>query len=452
MALYLPSMAHFRAFRRLLHIFALFLTLTSLARADFYLHPWQDFHEDGDTALLSAELFYYSTGSNFYSGLSSSAPAGFNQYNRIENDDVIQYGLTDRLSLFGRLTWMRAQVSSTPDTTFYPGTAFGLGDQTVGASYRIYGPGAGRLSIDLQLQVDFPAYSNSASAQDMIPFLGDGSVDTTLGAFGDLPLLSKARYDLKVVGGAGYTYRTAGFSAAIPWSVEARASFGDAEPGSTRSFGPSVGLGFNGIQSLQTDSRQPLGTPLEATTGAGGSFIVNAVNPSIVNVNADAGYAIRNGMRLTAFGQYSVAGQNAPDGFAAGLAFQTRFGRTPASSKGEGEGESENEGRGGADTPSRSRGAADPGSWNPGAYNLQAAVTAVNDRFNVLKIDKGTHDGVEVGDLFDLFAPVSTGKPRPAIARARVTQVKDDEAALQVDEYYRDTWIDKGFTARRLSQ
>lgn len=449
---------------------ALFLT-SSWARADFYLHPWQDFHGAGQSALLSVDLFVYSTRSNFYPNLGTASPTGFNQYNRIENDDIVQYGVTDRLTLYGRLTWMRAQVSSTPDTTFFPGTAFGLGDQTVGASYRIYGPDPDRLGIDLQLQVDFPAYSNSSSAQDQIPFLGDGSVDTTVGAFGDLPLTLRGRYDLRLLAGAGYTYRSAGFSSAIPWSAEARLSFNkagnkdgnnaggragrdaggdsfdetdeDNGPGSSRSYGPSIALGFNGIQSLQTDTRQPLAGPVGATTGAGGSFIVNAINPSIINLNGDLGYQARDDLRLALFGQLALTGQNAPDGFATGAAFQMRFG---GREKGGGTSEKEEASHQG------DRNAGNSDSQNPGAYNLDADVIRANDRFNVVKIGKGSHDGIEVGDIFDLFAPSSQGKRGPAIARAHATHVRADQSVLQVDEYYHDTWIDEGFTARRLSQ
>lgn len=430
---------HRPAIRLFQTVFALLLALSPVARADFYLHPWQDFHQSADSALLSVELLYYSTGSNFYPGLGSVTPTGFNQYTRIENDDLIQYGLTERLSLFGRLTWMRAQVSSAPDTTFYPGTAFGLGDQTLGASYRIYGTGPDHLAIDLQLQVDFPAYSNSAASQQLIPYLGDGSIDTTLGAFADLPLLQNARYDVRLAAGAGYTYRSDGFSSAIPWSTEARVFF---PRGAGGTVGPSVGLGFNGIQSLQTDGRQlPDNPALGGTTGAGGSFVVNAINPSILNVNADAGYNTDRHLRFAVFGQYSLTGQDSPNGFALGAAFQTRFGPGPRSS------DEINE-------PSpRVRGAErSHHSQIPGAYNLDASVTRANDRFNVVKIDKGSRDGVEVGDIFDLFAPLTSDAPAPSVARAHATQVREDRAVLQVDEYYRDVWVDPGFTARRLSR
>jgi len=78
------------------------------------------------------------------------------------------------------------------------------------------------------------------------------------------------------------------------------------------------------------------------------------------------------------------------------------------------------------------------------AYDLSSKVTSFNDQAYLVKIDKGSMDGVDKGQIFDLF------KKEIPIARAQVTHVKDDEAALSVLEYFQDQWIENGFEARRL--
>jgi hypothetical protein len=49
-----------------------------------------------------------------------------------------------------------------------------------------------------------------------------------------------------------------------------------------------------------------------------------------------------------------------------------------------------------------------------------------------------------MGQFFDIFMDSTP------IARAKVTQVKDDEAILSVIEYFLEHWIETGFIARRL--
>ena len=83
-------------------------------------------------------------------------------------------------------------------------------------------------------------------------------------------------------------------------------------------------------------------------------------------------------------------------------------------------------------------------------YSLEATVTKANDRLNLVKIDKGSIDGVEKGQVFDIFSVRSDGRAAEAVARAQVTSVKSDEAALTIIEYFKEKNINEGFIAKRL--
>jgi hypothetical protein len=58
-------------------------------------------------------------------------------------------------------------------------------------------------------------------------------------------------------------------------------------------------------------------------------------------------------------------------------------------------------------------------------------------------------NGVQIGDTFDIFMNNPDGSVGSAIARGRVTTVKGNEAAIKVEEYFKEVWIEEGFTARR---
>jgi hypothetical protein len=92
----------------------------------------------------------------------------------------------------------------------------------------------------------------------------------------------------------------------------------------------------------------------------------------------------------------------------------------------------------------------DYGRGNQGfvTYGLEAKVLRANDRLNLIKIDKGLNDGVEMGQQFDIFPVLQNGKIGEPIARAQVTAVRAQEAALAVTEYFQEILIEEGYIAR----
>jgi hypothetical protein len=85
-------------------------------------------------------------------------------------------------------------------------------------------------------------------------------------------------------------------------------------------------------------------------------------------------------------------------------------------------------------------------------YAFEAKVLRSVDRLNLVKIDKGSSDGVAMDQIFDIFAVKSNGTLGEPIARAKVISTKSNEAALTVLEYFKETWIEEGYLAKRPLQ
>lgn len=406
---------------------------SSQARADFFIHSWDNHHTSAKLIDVGADLMWYRTTSNFDSTGTSFTPLGLNSYQRVLLDLDATIGFTSKFSLYGRLNWEMSKVDSS-NTSAFTGTGYGLGDQTVGINYRVYEKPHGA-SIDLQGQLDFPAYSNTVAAANgtdvtNAPNLGDGSLDATAGAFLTYPLAENPEADIKWVAGAGYTYRSASFSSAVPWSAMLARQ--------PRREGLVIEAGGYGIQSLNTDSHPNNSILLNTSSGSlgtGGSYITNAINPSIAVLRGELGWRTHDDLQFTGSVAQSIWGHEAPDGLTLAFGFKTHFG-----------GEREKDPSDPALQSTVKYGHSNSGYVN---YGLDAKVLRANDRFNLVKIDKGLDNGVQIGDTFDIFMTNPDGSVGSAVARGRVTNAKGNEAAIKVEEYFKEVWIEEGFTARR---
>lgn len=406
------------------------LALPTVARADFYLHYWEDEHENAHDLRFDATAGYYLSSNNFDGQGNLIVPTNFSQYTRIQTDVTVAYGLTSKLSAYGRLGWARTELDQT-GTTQTSSTNFGFTDSSAGLSFRVFDLSSPTkpdgITVDIQLQGDFPLYSNQNLTG---PALGDGTIDVTAGAFASIPIAHIQNSLIGVTGGAGFTYRTNSFSTAIPWSVNAKLT--------PREDGLRLGFSVLGLQSLDTDPRAAglvVGTTA-LSAQSGGSFISNAVNPSLLTLRGEIGYQFGRNMGFVAFFGDSVWGQAAPNGIYGGAGLEARLGGHHEKSDS-------------ARLSPQDYGRSNQGFLN---YGLEAHVTRVNDRLNLVKIDRGSQDGVAVGQTFDVFLVKKDGNTGEAVARGHITAVQLSEGALTIDEYYKEIWIDEGFLAKRPVQ
>jgi hypothetical protein len=416
-----------RSLPRLPSLLAIAIALASVeARADFTLQHWENRQVGAASWKLWSDLRYFDTSSNYDASGASVRPLTLQSYSQTRLDIGGQYGITDRISLFGRLSWSYIQLGTTQLTS----SAFGFGDQTVGANARLVKTSGG-ISIDGQVQMDFATYSNANAAFAGRPFLGDGSLDITAGGFVAIPFDSdSSEGSFSLTGGLGYTMRSDNFSSAVPWSVIAAYA-----PQQTGVF---ASLGVVGFQSLKTDDRTNFPT-LQATAGqgTGGSFMTGAINPTMASIRGQLGYQTSSELTLLVSAEQTLTGTNAPRGFAIGGGLQLRAANS----------EGARSARSTPEAPSARLGDTPRGFQS---YSLDARVLRMNDRLGVVRIDKGSDAGISRGEFFDIFRAKPDGTPGEVVARGQVAATNDSQADVRITEYFKEVWIEEGFHAKRL--
>ena len=410
--------------------------VTPVARADFTLHFWENRAAPVGRTVIGFGLSSLSTEANYdYDGV-LVAPAGLTRYQRVQGDADIAFRIAPQVTLYGTLSWAYITV----DGTIRAGNVFGLTDQRVGANWALMTAETEESPFRqayLQAQIDFPAYNKTNSASNGTPDLGDQSMDLTVGAFAEFRLSQGKGGKMTGIAGVGYQHRSGGFSSAIPWSLDARYL--------PRDSGFLGSIGFYGQQSLSTDDRannNVLVTTSAAGEGSGGSFVTGAINPGFLVFRAKVGYLNVDAWSFSALLNKTVTGHFVPAATTFGILIEKQFGSASPSR---------------SIDPARS---ANPASLAPSeygksnqgfvTYGTEAKVLRVSDRMGLIRVDRGSQDGVEVGQIYDVFSTKPDGSPGEAVARCRVTSVKVSEAALKIEEYFKEVWIDEGFIARRM--
>ena len=395
------------------------------SEAQFLYQGWALQQEPARQFQLSPEAFLFSTQSNYDREGNLGLIENLNGILRSEAGLSARYGLNERVTLFGRFAW--AVVTVDQATSTYSGMGYGLTDQNAGVSIRLLGAGKtpSPFTLDLQAQVEFPLYNNQVALPSGFPLLGDSTIDVTVGPFLGWTFLSDRQAQWRFVAGSGYTWRSDSFSQAIPYSVAIENEVADT--------GLTLRAAARGQVSLRSDPRGLAGETGASTEVNGGSFTANAVNPSLAVLEGRLGYQFAPTFEAHAFGGATLWGQHVPGGFTVGLGVTTQFGSHLR--------------QGRSKPTSAEYNRSNQGFMN---YSLEGKVSRVNDKLNLVKIDKGSLAGVEAGQIFDLFSVRENGALGESVARARATSVQANETALVVIEYFREVWIDEGFIARRV--
>ena len=402
-----------------------FLAVHPRASGHPLLQPRENRTGSHSGLLVEPRIGLFSTGSNFSEDGGLTELGSSAKVSRTLIDLHLNYGMTDHLFLFGRASLISANQTG---STLPRQSGFGLGDQLVGLAWRMLSSEGG-LGVNLQAEARIPAYSNVTAKSGNRLYLGDGSIDLIAGAFLELPAGFIGWSDSYFEFGGAYTQRSAGFSSAIPLSLLFRR---DPAYG-----GLVLDAGFRAQLSLKTDvasedAAKRADVLLDRLQGSLGSDLINGINPSWLAAHLRIGHNSGNGKTFYLSGDLPVSGAAISSGilFSGGLVLdlQHHGGVDPSRTDTE---------------PSRPR---KPKAALKGfqSYDLEAKVATYNDQLYLVKIDRGSSDSVEKGQVFDIFS----GKE--VLARAKVTQVRDEEAILTVIEYFQDQWIEAGFVARRL--
>jgi hypothetical protein len=390
------------------------------AHAEFQLRDWKLRRAQKGEWNVTGSVSTFSTQSNRDGAGNLVEITGLEQYRRMAANLAVEWGAHSKLTFYGRGTWLWNEIQAADSSA----RRFGLSDQSLGLSLRALERG---VTLDLQVQADFPVYSNVRDAAKQLPFLGDSSMDITVGGFLTAPLWNAANRSWKAVAGAGYTIRSDSYSSAIPWSAELQTRPEDGN-------GLLFSLGAAGFQSLRTDPRGDLN--ISASTfspPSGGSFLIDAVNPSLAAASVSLGYQSRSSTAVTASWRKTIWGQAVADGSLFEVALNWSF---PGSLSGK----------------SGERKAIPPKplekSQSLTQYAPDGKVTAVVNTRTLL-IDQGSDAGLAMGDLIDIFSVLPDGGVGEPIARGQVVHLDSKQAQISLLEIYQETAIKQGFIARK---
>jgi len=400
-----------------LRICSMFL-INMLFLSHAYGHPivegWQDHLNPEPGFSIGPRVTLFSTSQNYNFNSQSVPLANAVSDQRYYLDLNLSYGFDENLFVYGRISAIYTRITG---ATFTDQSTFGLSDQLLGAAYRIFQSGSG-FSLGLQAEATIPAYKNANSVINGTPYMGDGSTDFTFGSFLEVPLSIEGTHQLYLIGGAGFTWRSFGFSSCVPWNVLLRRT-------PDENGGLTFDLGMRGTFSLNTDLTSPSIAITDQNRGAGGSFLIDGINPSWTLVQASIGYQSSSKINYYVSGAMPIAGTNAPNGIQVALGVQFNL-------------------SGDKDTSTRKK---VPDTVHEGTfknYDLEAKVLSTNDQLYLVKIDKGSNSGIEKGQIFDIF------QDKHSIARAKVTNVNNDESALRVLEYFQEQSIEVDAVVKRI--
>ena len=384
------------------------------ANAHSIVEGWQDHLNAEPGFSIGPRVTLFNTSQNYSINSQSIPLANAVTDQRYYLDLNLSYGFDENLFIYSRISAIYTRITG---TVFTDQSTIGLSDQMLGAAYRLFQSDGG-FSLNLQSEATIPAYVNKNSLNNGSPYLGDGSYDFTFGSFAEVPLSIEGTHQLYLIGGAGYTWRSNGFSSAIPWNFVLRRT-------PDENGGLTFDLGMRGNFSLNTDLTSPSVALSDQNRGAGGSFLIDAINPSWTLVQASIGYQSDSKINYYVSGAMPIAGTSAPNGIQVSLGVQFNLSgkeNTAAHKK----------------TPDAVR----SGTFKN--YDLEAKVVSTNDQLYLVKIDKGLSSGIEKGQIFDIF------QDKHSIARAKVTNVNGDESALRVLEYFQEQSIEVDAVVKRV--
>jgi hypothetical protein len=424
----------------LLSFVVLFLPLTSFASGmqwpitdmpRFWLLGESRTHVSVDDVFLQTKGNYDLDGKSYSLQNESSV-----SYNLIRGH--IAHGFSPRLSFFGQVDGRLVFIQKNP---LAPSTRsnFGAGDVSLAARYLLYkNRSSNRLfptewspnSFVLVAEGSWvlPTYNRAALSD---PPLGDQSNDFT-----GLARFAWYTNDLLAIsGGVGYTYRTNGYEAAIPWNVRTDFSL----------------LGNHTLRLFaDLDSTEPVKKATAVNFSArdffpNSSLLFKSDSPALRTLRLGMGYQAAKDWEISGALFSSVSGQTSAKGLGGALGLTWR----PYQAA-----ETHYDSYEKAQLNRRSVERSAFLNRKVIQYGLSATVIKVSRRGNFFKIAYGSGHGIHAGDAFEVFPPDDfSGEPRKPIAAARVVVAKANESFLRVEKKMNtsDGELQAGCEARRVT-
>lgn len=389
-------------------------------------------------AHFSVDSFYFHTKENYDNEGQVTQPAAMEhvRYGNLRFHGA--FGFSPRVSVFAQadaraLFMMNAQGSNVSDDENY-----GFGDAFLGFRWMLYRssptdkvyPSEWSPQTFLLLAEGtwlFPMYAQGKPGK---PPLGDQSNDFTSMLRG----VWYANEWLGLSANAGYLYRTAGYSALIPWGLRADFNF-------LRKLNWRFWLDFQAKESTLNDG--VVLNPAQPDPIQSGSLLFKSDSPTLRSVTLGTAVLLGKEIELAAGGFFTASGINTAKGFGGMLGLAWRPYQVPELKYEEFRREQlrklENE-------PKVYR------QKQVLRYGLRATVIRVSNQGNFFQIAYGSKDGLKAGDYFQVFSTDNYDQDvREPLALARVQVVRGEDSFLRVDQRYDPSFrLKAGMEAQRV--
>jgi hypothetical protein len=216
-----------------------------------------------------------------------AAPDGATEYRGREARAYVEYGLVERFTTYGSLTWKRVVM----DEPVVKSTNSGFGDLIIGGRYRVLG---GRVPLSLASELKIP----TGYSKDSTPSLGAGDLAHTVRG-----LVGTSWGRLYTTADAGWTHRTKGYPNEYVYS---------AEVGGTLPFSLSWRSVVRGVRSTERGST-PIGGSLFDPERASSRYLTL---DGVLGIPIFPGLLVESGVSHLLDGRNALAGNTLEVGFA----------------------------------------------------------------------------------------------------------------------------------------
>jgi hypothetical protein len=418
------------------------LLLSSAAQAAGPSWPLADmprFYILGEgNAHFSVDSFYFHTKENYDNEGQVSQPPAMDhvRYGNLRLHGA--FGFSPRVSIFAQADARALFMMNSAGSNVSDDENYGFGDAFLGFRWMLYRssptdkvyPSEWSPHTLLLLAEGswlFPMYAQGKPGK---PPLGDQSNDFTSIIRG----VWYASDWLGLAANAGYLYRTAGYSALIPWGLRADFNF-------LRKLNWRFWIDFQAQESTLHDG--VVLNPDQPDPIQSGSLLFKSDSPTLRAVTLGTAILLGKEIEVAAGGFFTASGINTAKGFGGALGLAWRPYQVPELKYEDFRREQlrklENE-------PKVYR------QHRVLRYGLKATVIRVSNQGNFFQIAYGSKNGIKAGDYFQVFSTESYDQAdRQPLALARVQVVRGEDSFLRVDQRYEPSFrLKVGMEAQRV--
>lgn len=378
--------------------------------------PIEDLNRENKEFQLSFHGSMFQTRDNFSSNrLEESLPPG-NAYTLYKETTAASFGFNEDVSFFINADFNYSEMR----TPLFTNSSSSFGDSELG--FRWF-PKFEFINFMFEFGSVFPLYARGSANQwstvsrETSSIIGNGTVEPWIFLSPQFNLGSDFWLEI----GSGTKYRSFGFSNLYlaGLSIEYK-----------KPKNIFIKLASKYFDTAMEDqySNQTLNNERSAQR-MGGSLLYNSINPTLLTSSVSAGYYLGDKSYISSEYSHNLWGKNTASGFNVSIGFGFYFGQDDRIS-------------------SQPHKKVEPFRQ----YSTSATIIRINEKMNLITIDKGTSYGFKNGDVLHIFKVDSTTDSSDYgnfITTARIIDVESSRSTLQIVDIYNLKQIKEGFVVRK---